>query len=783
MHTGKPLFFAVRTRRNAAKINKTIFGGELKMKTTKTRKNRTMKWVFAVVFAAVMAAGLFGALSLTARPQTAHAETASQLAITINGYSSGTGNLSATASGNTVTVVGTKTGATATLELNINSGVTVLWRASLTGSTASTTGLITLTNTAGTFTVDTGGSVTQTGTGSAIRASATTGSSVVINVAGGAVNSTNSQGIFHFGQNGVINVSSGTVSTSSVAITGAGSNGVINITGGTVSSSTDSAYAINGNGATGAATVINITGGAVSTLGGSASTVYSLGTINIMGGEISATSGYGVRYGGELNISGGEISVTAGGTGISATSNNSYARITGGRISATTGIAVYVLFTDSSVHIMGGEISAATGTAVYCSGTVTVSQADKRVPTLITSANVSATGGTVRLAGASTVLNVLGDYIKNTAGGNVIYNPLDAKVIIAGAEITSQSYLLEKVYDGTGSVYVFAPNLFNNIIVQWYKDGAEYDGEWEREGSLIRLRAKNVSDSGVYVCAVKNVFDEYESEWVISAGTTVDIMPRAVNVYADAVSMVEGGAAPALTYTHTGLAAGDSFTGALTRQAGTTVGTYNITQGTLALSGNYTLVFAGNVFTIKDGESLTTQDVKKIVTEMFTNGYLNTAVQTIISLNSAGFLKTDDLKAAVISLINSDNDVKAAINALLTGLLGRLDALENDVAALDRDITELYGLIEDIALTPGADGKSAFALWQEQAGNAGKTLDDFFMSLKGAAGTNGTNGTDGKDGSDGTNGAAVTGIVIGTAGLLTGGVAVALLLLKKKKIA
>jgi large repetitive protein len=46
------------------------------------------------------------------------------------------------------------------------------------------------------------------------------------------------------------------------------------------------------------------------------------------------------------------------------------------------------------------------------------------------------------------------------------------------------------------------------------------------------------------------------------------------------------------------LIGGDTFTGALTRAVGEDVGTYAITQGTLALSTNYTIAFTGADFDI-----------------------------------------------------------------------------------------------------------------------------------------------------------------------------------------
>src|SRR5207244_8889129 len=62
-----------------------------------------------------------------------------------------------------------------------------------------------------------------------------------------------------------------------------------------------------------------------------------------------------------------------------------------------------------------------------------------------------------------------------------------------------------------------------------------------------------------------------------------------------------GSSDPALTYgSAPALIGSDSFTGALSRDAGSNVGLYNINQGTLALSTNYTLAFtAGVKFEIK----------------------------------------------------------------------------------------------------------------------------------------------------------------------------------------
>src|SRR5439155_10345528 len=76
-----------------------------------------------------------------------------------------------------------------------------------------------------------------------------------------------------------------------------------------------------------------------------------------------------------------------------------------------------------------------------------------------------------------------------------------------------------------------------------------------------------------------------------TATTTADITKRPITVTADAKSKYYNQSDPPLTYqiTSSSLVNSDSFSGALTRDSGESVGQYNILQGTLTLSTNYTL--------------------------------------------------------------------------------------------------------------------------------------------------------------------------------------------------
>jgi hypothetical protein len=95
-------------------------------------------------------------------------------------------------------------------------------------------------------------------------------------------------------------------------------------------------------------------------------------------------------------------------------------------------------------------------------------------------------------------------------------------------------------------------------------------------------------------------------------GANLSITARPIQVTADGKTKVYGGTDPALTYkiTNGSLAFTDAFTGALTRAAGGNVGTYAITQGTLALNANYSLSFVAASFTITPKAAKITADNK-----------------------------------------------------------------------------------------------------------------------------------------------------------------------------
>ena len=214
--------------------------------------------------------GLLICLLLACMPKTALAADAATLANAINTY--GGGAISALASGNTVTVTGTRTNVTVRLPLNIDGGVLVIWQGSLTGSTA--TSLIAVEGT-GTFTVASGGKIEQTGQGMAIDVT----SAATVNISG-TVSATNTQGVaIRNNSSGTVTISSGTVSSAEdIAIRNA-STGTVTVSGGTVTATTGAAIYNNSQG------VINVSGGTVQNTGnGHAIINKSIGSISVLSG-------------------------------------------------------------------------------------------------------------------------------------------------------------------------------------------------------------------------------------------------------------------------------------------------------------------------------------------------------------------------------------------------------------------------------------------------------------------------------------------------------------------
>jgi len=158
--------------------------------------------------------------------------------------------------------------------------------------------------------------------------------------------------------------------------------------------------------------------------------------------------------------------------------------------------------------------------------------------------------------------------------------------VVNPVSITITAQALSKVYGETDPA----------LLTYQITSGALVPGD-TLTGTLARAAGENVGAYAITQGTLTNINNPHYDITFIGASFT--ITPRAVAVTANAQTKVYGSADPALTYTFSpALVTGDSFTGGLVRAAGENAGTYAITQGSLALSSNYTLAFTGASFTI-----------------------------------------------------------------------------------------------------------------------------------------------------------------------------------------
>ena len=132
------------------------------------------------------------------------------------------------------------------------------------------------------------------------------------------------------------------------------------------------------------------------------------------------------------------------------------------------------------------------------------------------------------------------------------------------------------------------------------------------------------------------------------------VTQRAITVTADAKSRAYGDANPALTYQvgGSGLANGDTLSGALATSATTAsnVGTYGITQGTLAASGNYALNYTGDNLTVTPRAITVTADAKS-------RAYGDANPALTYQVGGSGLVNGDTLSGALVTSATTASNV------------------------------------------------------------------------------------------------------------------------------
>jgi uncharacterized repeat protein (TIGR02543 family) len=224
---------------------------------------------------------------------------------------------------------------------------------------------------------------------------------------------------------------------------------------------------------------------------------------------------------------------------------------------------------------------------------------------------------------------------------------------IAGAEITLGDVL---TYNGEAQTQSIKSVTVDNLDVTYTVSGEKQ------------------TNAGGYTLTVTgngNFTGTATKDWSVAA--------KALTITADSQTKKYSEADPELTYQVEGLVAGDTVTGSLTRTQGETVGTYEITQGTLDTGINYTITFTGAELTISKNPGAT--------------------IATTI---------TDDNGNTVVTKVNDANQI---VETIVT------DENGNVVEVVENEYWEESGNVHVVTVTDGEGNQT-----ETQYADDGKTI-------------------------------------------------------------
>ncbi len=348
------------------------------------------------------------------------------------------------------------------------------------------------------------------------------------------------------------------------------------------------------------------------------SITYANGTITVNAASLTVTANnVSKTYGTALTGGSGSTAFTSSGLQNSETIGS--VTITYGTGSAATaGVNTYNTIVPSAAT--GGTFSAGNYSITYANGTITVSEAsltitannvNKSYGSTLTGGSGSTDFTTSGLQNSETVGSVTITYGTGSAASAAVntYNGSVTPSAATGGTFSSGNYSITYT-DGNITVTTRAVTVLGTRA---------FDGGTAAAFGILSITNKVGSDdvsfgSGSGTVASKNV----GSQSITSFGTlalngadagnytlsgasgSVNITAKAITVTADAgQSKVYGQSDPTFTYTSSpSLESGDSFSGALSRAAGSSVGTYAYTLGTLSAGSNYTLSLAAGTFAI-----------------------------------------------------------------------------------------------------------------------------------------------------------------------------------------
>ncbi len=353
--------------------------------------------------------------------------------------------------------------------------------------------------------------------------------------------------------------------------------------------------------------------GAGSVLSGALSDggVRDAGTYAIAQGSLAANANYTLTYqGASLTISPAVLTVTA--TSLTKTYGQDDPELTYQAVGlvagdSLSGALVRAAGQDAGTYAIGqGSLNAGPNyTMSFTGGTLTINPAALTVTALSQTktygdsdaplayqavglvAGDSLSGALVRAGGENVGSYAIGqgsltagsNYVLSFTGGALTIKPAALSVTAASASVTYGDALPVLGYSVSG-----------------LKRGDS--AATVLSGSLSAATGSNV---GTYAIGQGSL--SANANYTLSfTGGTLTINPALLSVTASSASVTYGDAVPVLGYSVSGLKRGDSeasvLSGSLSAAAGSDVGAYAITQGSLSANANYTLSFTGGTLTI-----------------------------------------------------------------------------------------------------------------------------------------------------------------------------------------
>jgi hypothetical protein len=269
----------------------------------------------------------------------------------------------------------------------------------------------------------------------------------------------------------------------------------------------------------------------------------------------------------------------------------------------------------------------------------------------------------------------VGDYFitPKITNSNYALTPIDGILKITPASLTVTANALSKRYNTPD------PALTYSAIGLLEGDALN--------GNLSRVSGENV---GSYAITSTLENRNYAVSYIPA---NFDILPANVTVIANPLTKIYGAIDPVLTYSTQGLLNGDTLTGNLSRVSGENVGSYGITQGSLA-SPNYSLNFKGANFDILPaGVTVIANPLTKIYG----------AIDPILTYSTQGLLNGDTLTGN-LSRVSGENvgfygitqGSLASPNYSLNFKGANFDILPAGVTVIANPLTKIYGAIDPI---------------------------------------------------------------------------------------